>query len=100
MTTATLQSTTGTTMSAEELLEKLLAKISAPAPTIPIAIDLWDIASIAAYLKRDPQVVRERMACLPSFPKAIRLPTKTGRAQPLYKATEVIAWTNSHQERN
>jgi hypothetical protein len=40
------------------------------------------------------------LASLPDFPKAIRLPTKTGRAQPLYKAAEVIAWTNRHQERN
>ncbi|NYE62225.1 hypothetical protein FHW58_003440 [Duganella sp. 1224] len=86
-------------MSTDEILSKILEKLSAP-PAIPLSIDLWDIASIAAYLKRDPQVVRERMACLPSFPKAIRLPTKTGRAQPLYKAMEVIAWTNSHQERN
>lgn len=69
-------------------------------PTIPLSIDLWDIATIAAYLKRDPQVVRERMACVPSFPKAIRLPTKGGRAQPLYKASEVIAWVNQHQERH
>lgn len=87
-------------MSTEEILTKILEKLSAPAPVIPLSVDLWDIATIAAFLKREPQVVRERMACLPTFPKAIRLQTKTGRAQPLYKATEVIAWTNSHQERN
>jgi hypothetical protein len=87
-------------MSTEEILTKILERLSAPPPAVPLSIDLWDIASIAAFLKRDPQVVRERMACLPDFPKAIRLPTKTGRAQPLYKAAEVIAWTNRHQERN
>ncbi|MYN29207.1 hypothetical protein [Duganella levis] len=69
-------------------------------PAIPLSIDLWDIATIAQYLKRDPQVVRERMACLPGFPKAIRLPTKTGRAQPLYNAKEVIDWAQSFKERN
>ncbi|KQV78496.1 hypothetical protein ASD15_22045 [Massilia sp. Root351] len=69
-------------------------------PAIPLSIDLWDIATIAAYLKREPQVVRERMACLPSFPKAIRLPTKNGRAQPLYNAKDVITWVQSHQERH
>jgi hypothetical protein len=68
-------------------------------PPIPLAIDLWDIATIAAYLKRDPQVVRERMACVPDFPRAIRLPTKTGRAQPLYRAAEVIKWVAGHQEK-
>ena len=61
---------------------------------------LWDISTIAQYLKRDPQVVRERMACLPSFPKAIRLPTKTGRAQSLYLAEEVIAWTKQFKDKN
>lgn len=61
---------------------------------------LWDISTIAQYLKRDPQVVRERMACLPSFPKSIRLPTKTGRAQPLFLAEEVIAWTKQFKDKN
>ena len=69
-------------------------------PAIPLSIDLWDIATIASYLKRDAQVVRERMACLPSFPKAIRLPTKTGRAQPLYNAKEVISWVQGFQEKH
>lgn len=36
---------------------------------IPLSVDLWDIATIAAYVKRDPQVVRERLACVPSFPR-------------------------------
>jgi hypothetical protein len=77
-----------------------LQELSKPKPTIPIDIDLWDIATIATYLKRNVQVVRERMSCLPDFPKAIRLPTTTGRAYPLYKAREVIAWANSHQEKH
>jgi len=50
-------------------------------------------------LHRDPQSVRERIACLPSFPRAIRVPTKAGRSHPLYRAKEVIAWVQSHQER-
>jgi hypothetical protein len=56
------------------------------------------------YLKRDAQVVRERMACLPGFPKAIRLPTMTAgkarRSQPLYQAKEVIARARSFQEKH
>jgi len=83
------------------LLGKLAEAVAALAkPAIPLSIDLWDIATIATYLKRDPQVVRERMACLSSFPKAIRLPTKTGRAQPLYNAQEVIKWAQSYQEKH
>lgn len=83
------------------LLEKLaevVAQLGRPA--IPIEVDLWDMASIAAYLKRDTQVVRERMACMPNFPKAIRLPTKQGRSQPLYRAKEIIEWAQSYQEKH
>lgn len=74
-------------------------------PAIPVDIDLWDMTTIAHFLKRDSQVVRERMACLPSFPKAVRLPTMTGggragRSQPLYWAKEIIAWAKSHQEKH
>ncbi|MDR3480348.1 MAG: hypothetical protein P4L91_06495 [Burkholderiaceae bacterium] len=84
-----------------DLITKLAeALASHMRPAIPISIDLWDIATIAAYLKRDPQVVRERMACLPSFPKAIRLPTTRGRAQALYNALEVIKWAQSHQDKH
>ncbi|MGZ9027351.1 MAG: hypothetical protein ACXW2U_08775 [Telluria sp.] len=83
------------------LIGQLAEAVAALAkPAIPIDLDLWDIATIATYLKRDPQVVRERMACLPSFPKAIRLPTKTGRAQPLYYAKEVIEWVRSYKEKH
>jgi hypothetical protein len=85
----------------EALFTRLVDAVTAlQKPAIPLAIDMWDIATIAAVLKRDPQVVRERMACLPSFPKAIRLPTKTGRAQPLYNALEVLEWIQSYKEKH
>ncbi|WP_245774420.1 hypothetical protein [Rugamonas rubra] len=88
-------------MSESQFVAKLAEAIEKlQRPAIPLSVDLWDIATIAQYLKRDPQVVRERMACLPSFPRAIRLPTKSGRAQPLYNAKEVIAWVQSHQEKS
>lgn len=70
-------------------------------PAIPIDIDLWDVAKIGAYLKRDAGTVRERLACRPDFPKAIRLPSATKHGgQPLYKAHEVIRWAESYQEKN
>lgn len=69
-------------------------------PAIPLSIELWDIATIAAYLKRDAAVVRERIVCVPEFPKAIRFPTKLGRSQPLYNAMEVIKWAQGHKERH
>lgn len=70
-------------------------------PPIPVEIDLWDIATIATYLKRSESVVRERMACLPDFPKAIRLPsTRSARGQALYRAKEVIQWAARYQDKN
>jgi hypothetical protein len=92
-------------MSETALIEQLTAAVAQLVrPAIPVDIDLWDMATIAHFLKRDPQVVRERMACLPSFPKAVRLPTmtagKAGRSQPLYFAKEIIAWAKSYQEKH
>jgi len=70
-------------------------------PALPIEIDLWDIATIATYLKRSESVVRERMACLPDFPKAIRLPsTRSARGQALYRAKEIVNWTARYQDKN
>ncbi len=97
MTAATMTAPGG---NMNELIEKLAAAVAESIrPAIPLSIDLWDIETIAAFLKRNPQVVRERMACLPDFPKAIRLPTTKGRAQPLYNAKEVITWVQSYQEK-
>jgi hypothetical protein len=70
-------------------------------PPIPLEVDLWDIATIAAVLKRSEAQVRERMACLPDFPKAVRLPSSTGaRGQALYWATEVLAWIGKYQDKH
>jgi len=70
-------------------------------PALLIEIDLWDIATIAMYLKRSESVVRERMACLPGFPKAIRLAsTRSARGQALYRAKEVIQWAARYQDKN
>jgi hypothetical protein len=87
-------------MSEVELVEKLAHALSERMrPSIPLAIDLWDIATVAQYLKREAKVVRERIAVLPDFPKAIRLPATKGRAHPLYKAAEVVAWAEAYQEK-
>lgn len=84
-------------MSTEQILEKLLERLTAaiPAATQPISIALWDTKEIAAYLHRSVDRVYSDIVCLPSFPKPIRLPVK-GRAQALYKAREVIAWAEKH----
>jgi hypothetical protein len=85
-----------------DLITRLAAAVAKQIrPSIPLEIDLWDIATIASYLKRSEAQVRQRMACLPDFPKAIRLPSSEGsRGQALYQATEVIAWTRKYQDRH
>jgi hypothetical protein len=88
-------------MSEADLIERLAEAVAHHIrPAIPVSIDLWDIAMIAAYLKRDPAVVRERIVCVPDFPKAIRFPTKNGRSQPLYNAAEVIKWVQAYKEKH
>ena len=83
-------------MSTEELLEKLLERLTKPATApLPVEVDLWDTKNIGAYLKRLVDTVRDDIVCLPRFPRPIRLPTP-GRAQALYKAHEVIRWAESH----
>jgi hypothetical protein len=87
-------------MSETDLIEKLADAVAERLkPAIPLSVDLWDMDMVAAYFKRHPQVVRQTIACLPSFPKAIRLPTKQ-RAHPLYNAKDVIAWAQKYQEKN
>lgn len=83
-----------------ELLEKLATALAKHfRHIIPVDVDLWDVAMVASFLKRDAAVVRERITCLPDFPKAIRLPAKQGRAHPLYKASEVIQWAETYREK-
>lgn len=88
-------------MSEHDLIDRLAAALAERTkPAIPISIDLWDISTIAQFLKRNESVVRERIACKPDFPPAIRLPTETGnRGHPLYKASEVIKWADKYTER-
>jgi hypothetical protein len=85
-----------------DLINRLAAAVAKQIrPPIPLEIDLWDIATIAAVLKRSEAQVRERMACLPDFPKAIRLPSSTGaRGQALYRAKEVLEWVAKYQDRH
>lgn len=90
-----------TTTADTDLISQLAAAFAKHIrPAIPLEIDLWDIATIAAYLKRSEAQVRERMACLPDFPKAIRLPSSTNsRGQALYPAIEVIAWAKKYRDK-
>ena len=83
-----------------DLIDQLASALAARiAPAIPLEIDLWSAAEIAAYLKVNRRQVLERYAPLPDFPNAIRLPnTEGGRGQPRWPAQEVITWANKYQE--
>ncbi len=77
-------------MSADELMEVLVRKLSEP-PPLPVAMDAWDVAHIARYMKRSADTVRREIVTQPTFPKAMRIPG-AGRAHALWKAREVVSW--------
>lgn len=66
---------------------------------LPVEIDLWDTEMVASYLKRSHVTTRDTIIVQPSFPKPIRLPGRA-RANPLFKAREVIAWAESFQSKS
>ena len=90
-------------MSDTELIDRLAAAVAERVlPAVPFNVQLWSTEAIATYLQRPAQVVRERVVCLPGFPRPIRLPAAAGSkatAHPRWKAAEVIAWTESHREK-
>lgn len=83
-------------MNEKDLLDAVLRKLTQR--MIPIEVDLWDAAHIAAYLKRSHSTVRDKILPLPGFPRPIRIQTANGTGHPLYKAREVIQWAESLQE--
>ena len=83
----------------DAMIDKLAAALAAQLPPpIPVEIDLWDVGTIARLLKRNESQVRNRMVCLPDFPKAIRLPVSSGPR--LYRAAEVLAWVSKYQDKD
>jgi hypothetical protein len=85
-----------------DLINRLAAAVADRIrPQIPFDYEMWDIATIAACLKLSEAQVRERLAPLPDFPKAIRLPTTTGsRGHARYRAKEVAAWMMKYQDKH
>lgn len=88
------------------LIERIAQAVAACVrPTLPLGVALWDVEHIAAYLVRAPKVVRDRVVTLPDFPRPIRIPSvqsgkqDQSKAQPRWKASEVIAWAESYREK-
>jgi hypothetical protein len=89
-------------MNENDLIQQMAAAVAQHLqPAIPVQIDMWDVATIARVMKRSETQVRNRMICLPDFPKAIRLPVVGGgRGQPLFRASEVLEWAGKYQDRH
>lgn len=87
-------------MNDNDLIERIATAVAQHIkPEIPVSIALWDLTTVATYLNRSTQMVRTTVACLPSFPKAIRLPSAS-KAQPLYKAIEVMDWAERFRDKH
>lgn len=78
-------------MTTEEMLQNIMKRLEER--VIPVEVDMWDTERIAAYMKLSYSTVRDKILTRPGFPRPHRL--GSGRAKPIYKATEVIAWTES-----
>lgn len=79
------------------ILRAILQKLSEQ--PLPVEVDLWDTEHIARYLKYSYSTVRDKIICLPSFPRPIRINTANGTSLPRFKAREVIQWAESLQEK-
>lgn len=90
-----------TDVNIEELAKRIADHIR---PAVPIEYALWDIADIANYLRRSPDTTRERIVCLPDFPKPHRTPSmrdkKLTKGHPTWKAIEVIRWNEQWREKS
>lgn len=84
----------------DDLIDRLAAAVAERIrKPIPIQVELWSAAEIAAYLKVSQRQVIERYSKLPDFPPAIRLLSAGRRSgRPRWRASEVIAWAEKYRE--
>lgn len=83
-----------------ELIERLSRAISNNicGSNIPLDKRPWTAEQCADYLNMETKTFQNTIAPLPTFPKAIRTKTATGRGQPRWIAQEVIDWWLSNRE--
>ncbi|WP_137009571.1 helix-turn-helix transcriptional regulator [Aquitalea aquatilis] len=81
-----------------ESVKSLVAALSKPRPVVPIDKQIWDADSCAEYLVVSRRQFTEHIACKPDFPACIDISTG-GRRNPRWRASEVIRWVDSRQEK-
>jgi hypothetical protein len=62
-------------------------------------IELWDAKIVGEYLGVGAEYVLARYAPLGNFPASYRLPSKTSRGHPRWRATEIIDWVERYREK-
>ncbi len=63
--------------------------------TLPLEAQWLDAEGVAAMLAYEPRVVREKVTCLPDFPKPARI---GGKGFPRWNAAEVQRWMLAQRE--
>jgi predicted DNA-binding transcriptional regulator AlpA len=78
-----------------EDLRRIISELRS-AIVVPQDRRLWGMGEIADYSGYSVSTVQQRIACLPSFPEAIRA---LDNAQPRWVAAEVMEWFESRRKR-
>lgn len=82
-----------------DLAEIIAVAVAAAMAEIKCDDGLWSAKTIAKYMDMDCRTVLSNYAPHPDFPKSVRAPVVGGgRGQPRWKAVEIRAWWNKHQE--
>lgn len=76
-------------MNTVELAREIAARVAPDA--------LLDAADTAALLKCSERYFKDNYATEPSFPKALRLKTSTGRSHPRWLRADIMQWVASHR---
>lgn len=85
----------------DDLTARIACALEGLKKRIPLDVELWNTEMIGVYLGRSVNFVRSHYICRADFPRAIRLPAGDRKKGgfPLWKASEVIAWTEKYREK-
>lgn len=61
-------------------------------PVVPLDQKAWNASQCAAYLNRSVSSFLQKVAPLPTFPRATKYQTSTGESHREWRAQDVIDW--------